>query len=352
MLTRNDMAASLLILSYAALFGWAFRALPREEWQVLATVPLTRCSDGRWNGLNLTYYGAFTATAVVLAVALAIVLLGSLAIPLDVILWLSVSLLGACVPAAKILAGLIERKANTFTIGGASMLGLFLVPLIVGAMNAVFFSTADTALPLTAILAAVAISYAFGEGTGRLACLSFGCCYGVPVHQTSPWVSKLFEHYHTAFVGATKKAAYEGGLEATPLVPIQAMTATALVAVGMAGLWLFFHGWMAAAFLFTVIVTQLWRIGSEWLRADYRGGLRISWYQVLSCAGMTYAALLTFWSADVQMVQPDTIRGIRLLWQPSVILCLQGLWIALFLFTGRSRVTGATLSLHIVKDQI
>ena len=76
----HDVAAALLILLYAALFRWAFRVLPRDGWQVLATVPQARRPDGRWRGLNLTYYGAFTASAVVVAVALAIVLLGSVAV--------------------------------------------------------------------------------------------------------------------------------------------------------------------------------------------------------------------------------------------------------------------------------
>ncbi|TKB86328.1 MAG: hypothetical protein E8D43_05475 [Nitrospira sp.] len=86
----HDVAAALLILLYAALFRWAFRVLPRDGWQVLATVPQARRPDGRWRGLNLTYYGAFTASAVVVAVALAIVLLGSVAVPFDAILWLSI----------------------------------------------------------------------------------------------------------------------------------------------------------------------------------------------------------------------------------------------------------------------
>ena len=86
----HDVAAALLILLYAALFRWAFRVLPREGWQVLATVPQARRPDGRWMGLNLTYYGAFTASAVVLAVAFAIVLLASVAVSLEPIVTLAV----------------------------------------------------------------------------------------------------------------------------------------------------------------------------------------------------------------------------------------------------------------------
>ncbi len=78
----------------------------------------------------------------------------------------------------------------------------------------------------------------------------------------------------------------------------------------------------------------------------------MSWYQVLSLAGIAYAAFLAFWLTDVPSVPPDALRGIRLLWHPGVILCLQGLWLGLFFFTGRSRVTTATLSMHVVKDRI
>jgi hypothetical protein len=49
---------------------------------------------------------------------------------------------------------------------------------------------------------------------------------------------------------------------------------------------------------------------------------------------------------------PDLLRGLSTLWQPGVVICLQLLWVGMFLFTGRSRVTAATLSLHVVKDQI
>lgn len=351
-MTVNDVVATLLIVLYAGLFGWAFRVLPREGWQFLATIPQTRRLDGQWTGLNLTYYGAFTASAVLIAVAFVIVLLGSVAVTLEAILCLSGLMLGACVPAAKILARLIEGKTNTFTIGGASMLGLFLLPWMVAIMNGGFQLMGAALLPLTAVLATVSIAYAFGEGTGRLACLSFGCCYGAPLNRSHPWIIRLFAHHHTAFAGETRKAAYESGLESVPLVPIQAMTAVVSIAAGMVGLWLFFHGRIVAAFVVTVVLTQLWRIGSEYLRADYRGRGTVSWYQVLSLAGIGYAAFLAFWLTDVPSVPPDALRGIRLLWQPGVILWLQGLWLCIFFFTGRSRVTMATLSLHVVPDRI
>jgi hypothetical protein len=351
-MTVNDLVAALLVVLYAGLFRWAFRTLPREGWQVIAVLPRMKLPDGRWTGLNVTYYGAFTASAVLLAVVFVILLLASVAVPIENIALLAVVLLACCVPAAKILARLIEGKANTFTVGGASMLGLFLAPWVVTAINAGPGATGKQALPLTATLAAVGIAYAFGEGTGRLACLSFGCCYGAPLQQSHPWISRLFAYHYAAFLGPTKKAAYESNLEAIPLVPIQAVTAAISVGSGMIGLWLFLHGRMIAAFLITVIVTQLWRVASECLRADYRGGRVVSWYQLLSLAGTAYAVILASWLTDLPSGPPDVLRGIRLLWQPGVILSLQALWVGMFLFTGRSRVTMATMSMQVVKDQI
>lgn len=133
----SDSIPAILLVLYAGLFSWAFRVLPQEGWQFLASAPRTKLSDGRWRGTNLTYYGTFTASAVVLAVAVAIVLLSSIAVPLEMSVLFAVILLGLCVPASKVLARLIEGKANTFTVGGASMLGLFLAPLIVAGMNLV-----------------------------------------------------------------------------------------------------------------------------------------------------------------------------------------------------------------------
>lgn len=47
----------ILAVLCAALFGWAFRVLPHERWQLLAAVPLRKDADGRWRALNLTYPG-------------------------------------------------------------------------------------------------------------------------------------------------------------------------------------------------------------------------------------------------------------------------------------------------------
>jgi hypothetical protein len=348
----SNMIASVLVVLYAGLFWWAFRALPHDGWQFLASVPRSKLPDGRWTGTNLTYYGAFTASAVVLAVALVIILLASVAIPIDMIFVLSVILLGLSVPASKVLARVIEGKINTFTVGGASMLGLFLLPLIIAGMNILLRKTGQTPLPFAPVLAALSIAYAFGEGTGRLACLSFGCCYGVPLKKSRPWLSALFGRHPAVFAGETKKVAYESGLEAVPLVPVQAMTAAVSVCAGVIGLWLFCRGHMTASFVNTVAVTQLWRVGSEYLRADYRGAGRLSWYQIFAAAGTLYALLLSVWLNERPTGPPDLVSGLHSLWNPGVILSLQALWLGMFVFTGRSRVTASIVSMMVLKDRI
>jgi hypothetical protein len=55
------------------------------------------------------------------------------------------------------------------------------------------------------VMAAAAIAYAFGEGLGRLACISFGCCYGRPLHQCHPMVQPFLSRFCLTFTGHTKK---------------------------------------------------------------------------------------------------------------------------------------------------
>ena len=50
----------------------------------------------------------------------------------------------------------------------------------------------DGSLPVLPTLAALAVGYAFGEGIGRLACISYGCCYGKPLRTCGPRVKKIF----------------------------------------------------------------------------------------------------------------------------------------------------------------
>lgn len=341
----------LLGLACYLVLAWGFRTLPRENWQILAALPLHRGPGDSWQGINLTWYGLLTANAYLAATALLFLLLGSLRIPLPAVLAVAVLMLGICVPASKLVAWLVEGKAHTFTVGGAVFVGTLVAPWIVGLVNLLPWG-GGAKMPVIATLAAIVIAYAFGEGLGRLACLSFGCCYGKPVADCHPLVRRLFARRPLVFSGILKKIAYASGLDGTPVVPVQVLTATLYVTVGLVTTWLFLAGHFASAFLLGTLVTQGWRVGSELLRADYRGDQSFSAYQWMGLAAIPYALAMTFLFRDGSLLLPDLGLGFRTLWQAGVLLALQALWLTIFLYTGRSSVTGATLSFHVHRERI
>jgi prolipoprotein diacylglyceryltransferase len=345
----NSLVLIGLAFLYLALFGWAFRVLPSEGWQFLASIPVRRTQHGTWEGMNLTYYGLLTSTAVTIAVAVMIVLLGSHHVPVGRITLLIGSLLALTVPAARLVARMVEGKANTFTIGGAGFVGLMAAPCLVWMINLI---GPEKPLPAFASLASLAIAYAFGEGTGRIACVSFGCCYGKPLSAAPAWWRHLFSAQSFIFTGETKKAAYEGGFDRVPLVPIQAMTAVVLVVSGLAGLALFLAGLSSIAFAVTLLLTQGWRIVSECFRADYRGGLRLSPYRAMAIGGIAYGALVMLLLPAEPPVVPDLLFGLTMLWDPTILVSLQALWLLLFLYTGRSTVTASHISFSVLRDRI
>lgn len=348
----NELCILILAFAYVLLFAWAFQALPREQWQILAALPREKSENGAWVGLNLTYYGLWTATAVMLAVMVLMILMGAIAVPLWGVSVLAALLLMVCVPAAKILAQLIEHKTNTFTVGGSVFTGLLLAPWLVMLVNQTVGRWMGFHMPVVATLAALTIAYALGEGTGRLACISFGCCYGNPLSTSHPLLSTLFATHHFSFTGHTKKISYESGMESMPVIPIQAITAVLCVGSGLVGLALFLQGSVLAAFLETVLVTQVWRAVSEVMRADCRGEGRFSAYQLMALFIGLYCVIVSLIVPPEYTAPADILAGLASLWNPAPILFLQAVWLVLFLITGRSKVTASTISLHVVKDRI
>ena len=343
----NGLFVALLAIGCLALFAWGVRVLPGERWQVAAAVPVAR-EEGGWRGVNLTWYGILVANAYVAAVIVMLVLLGAVGVPLAGTMAVVVSLLAVCVPASSIVARIVEKKANTLTVGGAVFVGMVVAPFIIGVVN----RFTGFRVPTLATLAAIAVAYAFGEGLGRLACLSFGCCYGKRVSACSPWIQRLFNPIAIVYSGATKKVAYAGGMAGERLLPVPALTYLLYCGTGLAGVLLFLQSRFAAAFLLATTVTQGWRFVSEFLRDDYRGGGRISAYQVMGLLAIVYAAGVAYLTADTPLPPANAAAGVATLWEPAMVLFLQALWFLIFLFTGKSSVTGATLSFHIHHDRI
>ena len=207
-------------------------------------------------------------------------------------------------------------------------------------------------IPVMAAYGAIAIAYAFGEGLGRMACISFGCCYGKPLSTSSGILRRLFAGRGFVFFGSTKKISYAGGLEATEVIPIQAVTAVFYSVCGLVAAGMYLSSHHTAAFLFATTATQGWRSFSETMRADYRGEGKVSAYQVMGVIGLIYAFAAAYILVHEPVGLPDLSAGLLSLWSPALILFLQGIWMLIFFYTGRSTVTGATLSFHVHHDRI
>lgn len=342
-----------LALLFAVGFAWAFKQLPQERWQMIAAVPISKRAGGDWHGLNLTFYGFFQATANVFSVVIVFILLGAINVPAHYIFTLIVVLLAICWPAAGLIARMVEKKSYTFTVGGAVFVGTLVLPWLIQLLNATMSEWLGGQLPILPAYAAIAIAYAFGEGIGRLACISFGCCYGKSIEQLSPRLRRILATSSITFEGATRKAIYEGRLEGTRIVPIQAITAIILTSLALMGAYLFLKSYYVTALLFVMTTTQVWRFLSEWFRADVRGGAeKITAYQVMALLLVVYIIGVAMFAPTIAQTPTNIATGLWSLWNPTAMLFCQSLWAAIFLHTGRSKVTGATLSFFVHKDRI
>ena len=351
------MTIELFIISlaivFAVCFAWAFNRLPRERWQMIAAVPTVKSESGDWRGMNLTFYGFFQATANVFAVGTVFFLLGAINIPAIYTFVLISSILVVCWPSSRWIARAVEKKTYTFTIGGAIFVGAIVTPWLIHLINATVGEWLGGRLPIIPAVAAGAIAYAFGEGIGRLACISFGCCYGKNIERLSPRLRRVFESISFTFVGATRKAVYEGGLEGARVVPIQAITSCIMTLTALIGVYLFLNAHYAAAMVSVATATQVWRFVSEMLRADVRGNAKkVTSYQVMALLLIIYVVGLAVFSTVEASPAANIAAGLRSLWDPAVLLFCQAAWLAIFLYTGRSMVTGATLSFFVHKERV
>ncbi|MGO9146272.1 MAG: prolipoprotein diacylglyceryl transferase family protein [Desulfomonilia bacterium] len=342
---------SVITVLIVSISWWGFSHLPHERWQFMASVPVMKTKDA-WKGVNLTWYGFFFATSTVFAVGLLYCLLRAVSLSASSIMLLVSFMLPVCMLASRLITILVEGKLHGFTVGGATFVGILMAPWTIMVLRwSGFF---DKMIDPVAILAALSIAYAFGEGLGRLACISFGCCFGRPLEECRPWIRKFFNRFHFVFTGTTKKIAYTKSLDGIHVLPVQALTVIVCSMAGLAGTGLFLLGRFTTAFLVSMIITQLWRAYSETLRADYRGENKISAYQKMSVVGAAYAVGVTMVMGGMESgkLQVNIIAGITSLWDPFVILSLQIIWIGVFFFTGRSTVTGAFLSFHVLEDRV
>lgn len=353
-----DFAPELTVLAIGLILApylrWGFTTLVGERWQFFATIPTHKDDDGRWHGINLTFYGLLSANAYVIALAIFVLLAGAAGVSAGAALLTLTLMLLVCVPASRYVAWLVERKWHSFTVGGAFFAGVVAAPGVIWLVNRLIVNTglpSATPVPVLPTLAAMAIAYAFGEGLGRLSCISFGCCYGKPVDEAPPWIAKRFKTWNFTFFGDTRKVAYAGGLQGVKLIPVQAITSLTYTLIGLATAWLYLRGQVEVAVMAALIVTQVWRFASEMMRADYRGGGKISAYQIMALVAIGLAAVYAVLAPTNDAVFAIS-DGLTALWNPGVVLALIAIWVVIFAYMGRSTVTEATLQVRVRPDRV
>jgi hypothetical protein len=154
------------------------------------------------------------------------------------------------------------------------------------------------------------------------------------------------------FTGPIKKAVYEGKLSGQELVPIQAITAVLYTATALAGCFLILHGWYLQALLFSIVVSQGWRIISEVFRADFRGFSKISAYQKMGLVAIVYIAVVVGLLPHEPTSIPQLDAGLRYVWHTGVILRLQIMWLAFFIIFGRSTITMSEVTINLREERI
>ncbi len=188
---------------FMLIFNWAFKNLPKENWQILACIPVKKINEKEWKCINLTYYGLITSLAYGFSVITFFFLLSSVDIGVNMGILTLFLILIFSLPASKIIAEIVEKKKNGFSVGAASFVGVIIAPFVVKAV--VEFMAIDMRAGLSSVfMSALIISYSLGEGIGRLACISFGCCYGKAIDE-NPQAKKLFKKINFVFWGKTKK---------------------------------------------------------------------------------------------------------------------------------------------------
>ncbi|MBF0566585.1 MAG: prolipoprotein diacylglyceryl transferase [Nitrospirae bacterium] len=387
------------LLSYVYL-SWGFKNLQREDMQVVAALPVRKTQGGLWEGINLTYYGVLTANAIAISIALFFILTGGAAIPLLESIVIITAIMAISMPASKIIARIVEKKNSTFTTGGASFVGFLAAPVVIFVVNATLGRLIGHAVPFMAVLSAMSIIYCTGEGLGRLACISFGCCYGKPLESCGPNAQKLFGRFHFVFSGKTKKISYAHGWDGLKMVPIQGITAVVNLFVAVVGMILYVNSRFSAALLTTVVLSHGWRILSEFVRSDYRGGKKISDYQKMCACSILFALILSIipaFSAQIAGIlagetlaaatspvgtlptgtlagvtspagafaagmpagrtlpvgtQVNLYLGVKSIVKLPVVMFLQAAWICAALYLGKSKVTASRISIFVREDKI
>jgi Prolipoprotein diacylglyceryl transferase len=348
-----------LFIALNYLLKWACKTLPKEQWQFFAAVPRRKRLDGFWDARNFTWYGALTSLAFLIAGGLIVIMTTAIGVKVEFVLLATVLLSLISLFAARWVAQIVERIPNTHTVGGAVFVIAIAIPIVlwVGSGVSKYFGLEQSIGTLKmsdtlGVIAAIAIAYTYGEGVGRIACISFGCCYGKRVDNLTGIWYQIFSRLNFVFHGATKKISYAAALEGIAVVPIQAITAWIHIFTGSVGFWLFMKGNIAGSLMFVLIVSQGWRFISEFMRTDFRGKGRITAYQWMSLATIALALFYVdlFSAASALGNPPSFILGMKGIWSAGPLVVLQLLALYVFIVTGKSSVTRSRMAMYLANE--
>jgi Prolipoprotein diacylglyceryl transferase len=339
----------LLALFAITIFRWGFRHLPGEGWQIALAIPArTAGVDGNtWPAVNITFYGVISSISYGVSLLTYVFLTAAVGQPLLPALMFVALLLLVGIPASKLVAKWVEGLPG-HTIGGA------VFAVLVVAVPAMWFTQnlgrlwgwAD--FQAGSLIAAACIAYALGEAIGRLACLSFGCCYGRPVNNCTSLQKALYSSFTETYRGRFKKIAYAGGLTDQPVIAVQAIASAVLFALFLVALWLFWKGSFAASIIVALGGSQLWRAYSEVLRADFRGRDGFTLYQAMALVGALLSVVFAWVYADATVAaKASAALGWRAVFQPELLIATQLLSLSILVYMGRSTVTSSRLELFL-----
>jgi hypothetical protein len=330
-------------------FRWAFRHLPEEGWQIAFAIPLrTRSEDGNtWSAVNITFYGVISAIAYALAVLVYVFLVAAHRQPLLPALMFASLLLVVGIPASKWVARWVEGIPG-HTIGGAvfavivvSVPSVYVTKLLAAAFGLPAFDA-------IVLIAAACVAYALGESIGRLACLSFGCCYGRPIESCTSLQKALYSRFTETYRGRFKKIAYAGGLNDREVIAVQSIACVVLFTVFLFSFWLLWSKLYAASIVVALGGSQLWRLYSEQLRADYRGREGFTVYQGMAVVGVLVSVLFAWFAQQPsQGLRASAAAGWFAVTRPEVLLCAQLLAVLITVYMGRSTVTSSRLQMQL-----
>jgi hypothetical protein len=340
----------LSALCATLIFRWGFRNLPGEGWQIALAVPARgTAAEGRfWPAINFTFYGIISAAAYGLSALLFVFLMGASGQPLLPAAMFAGLLLAVGIPASKWVARWVEG-APGHTIGGAVFAVMVAAVPAMAITQWAMQSFGGPSFQPGVVIAAASIAYVLGEAIGRLACLSFGCCYGRPIAQCTSLQKALYSRFTETYRGRFKKISYASGLHDQPVIAVQSIACAFLFAVFLISLWLFWKGYVAASIIFALGLSQLWRAYSEQLRADFRGRDGFTVYQAMALIG----ALLSIVFASVyrDSTALSAVVSAKAGWhavaQLEVVLLSQTLALLIVVYMGRSSITSSRLELFL-----